>query len=258
MSFDRYLQQYLSRQQLNRQLKNGQLSRDLSRRQFLKFAGLTGAGLTLSSCGTALYADKVRPIFEPLNQSIEELILKPQTPVPEFPISAIEPEALLINSFNDIPIIDPNSFKLIIDGAVNNPLQISMKEIQALPLTSMVIRHVCVEGWAAIVQWGGVRLADLAKLAQPKAGAKYVYFESADGYYESWDIASSLHPQTLLAYQKNGNNLPVENGAPLRLAAPIKLGYKQSKWVTRVTFTNELLEKRGYWVDDGYEWFAGL
>lgn len=253
MSFDRYLQQYLSRQQLNRQLKNGHLSR----RRFLQFAGLTGAGLALSSCGTSLYADKVRPIFEPLNQSIEELLLK-QTPVPEFPISAIEPEALLINSVNGVPVIEPNSFKLVIDGAVNNPLQLSMQEIQALPLTSMVIRHVCVEGWAAIVQWGGVRLADLAKLVQPKTGAKYVYFESADGYYESWDIASSLHPQTLLAYQKNGAELPVENGAPLRLAAPIKLGYKQSKWVTRVTFTNELLAKRGYWVDDGYEWFAGL
>ena len=64
----------------------------------------------------------------------------------------------------------------------------------------MVIRHVCVEGWAAIVQWGGVRLYDLAKLVQPKAGTRYVYFESANNYYESWDIASALHPQTLLAY----------------------------------------------------------
>ena len=76
---------------------------------------------------------------------------------------------------------------------------------------------------------------------------------------ESWDIASALHPQTLLAYQKNGQDIPIENGAPLRLASPIKLGYKQSKWVIRVTFTNELVQqRRGYWVDEGYEWFAGL
>ena len=138
-------------------------------------------------------------------------------------------------------------------------MQLSMKDIQSLPLVSMVIRHVCVEGWAAIVQWGGVRLYDLAKLVQPKAGARYVYFESADNYYESWDIASALHPQTLLAYQKNGQPIPVENGAPLRLASPIKLGYKLSKWVIRVHFTNELVQKRlGYWEDEGYEWFAGL
>jgi DMSO/TMAO reductase YedYZ molybdopterin-dependent catalytic subunit len=133
-----------------------------------------------------------------------------------------------------------------------------MADIHALPLTSMIIRHVCVEGWAAIVQWGGIRLREIIALSQPKSSVKYAYFKSADGYYESWDIASALHPQTLLAYQKNGAALPVENGAPLRLASPIKLGYKQSKWVTRVTLTSELSTVKGYWEDLGYEWFAGL
>jgi DMSO/TMAO reductase YedYZ molybdopterin-dependent catalytic subunit len=108
------------------------------------------------------------------------------------------------------------------------------------------------------VQWGGIRLREIIALSQPKSSVKYAYFKSADGYYESWDIASALHPQTLLAYQKNGAALPVENGAPLRLASPIKLGYKQSKWVTRVTLTSELSTVKGYWEDLGYEWFAGL
>ncbi len=234
------------------------LYRRFSRRQLLQFTGLSGIGFALGSCGTSLYADKVRPIFEPLNQSIEELIFKAQTPTPEYPISAIEPNALLINTFDSTPVLNPNTFKLIIDGAVNNPMQLSMSDIQSLPLISMVIRHICVEGWSAIVQWGGVRLYDIAKLVQPKTGARYVYFESADNYYESWDIASALHPQTLLAYQKNGQGISIDNGAPLRLASPIKLGYKQSKWITRVTFTNELLPRKGYWVDEGYEWFAGL
>ena len=93
---------------------------------------------------------------------------------------------------------------------------------------------------------------------KPKSTVKYAYFQSADGYYSSWDIASTLHPQTLLAYEKNGEPLPVDNGAPLRLASPIKLGYKQSKWVTRVTFTSNLSRFQGYWEDQGYEWFAGL
>jgi DMSO/TMAO reductase YedYZ molybdopterin-dependent catalytic subunit len=133
-----------------------------------------------------------------------------------------------------------------------------MAELQKMPLTSMVIRHVCVEGWAAIVQWSGVRLRDLLHLAQPKVNACYVYFESADGYYESWDLASAVHPQTLMAYQKNGQPLSVDNGAPLRLASPVKLGYKQSKWVTRITLVNHLLASKGYWEDQGYEWYAGL
>jgi DMSO/TMAO reductase YedYZ molybdopterin-dependent catalytic subunit len=108
------------------------------------------------------------------------------------------------------------------------------------------------------VQWGGVRLRDLAQLVQPKPSARYVYFQSADDYYESWDLASALHPQTLMAYQMNGQSLPAGNGAPLRLASPVKLGYKQSKWVTKISFVSQLNAKKGYWEDKGYEWFAGL
>jgi len=232
--------------------------RSLSRRQFLQISGLSSMGLLLSGCGTSLLESEVGTIFEPLNESVQSLLLNPQKPVPEFPLSAIEPKALLINTFNLTPEINWDEFRLTIDGAVNNPLSLSMTEIQKMPLTSMVIRHVCVEGWAAIVQWGGVQLRSLLALAQPKVDARYVYFESADGYSESWDIASALHPQTLMAYQKNGEQLPVENGAPLRLAAPIKLGYKQSKWVTKITLRNQLLDTRGYWEDQGYEWFGGL
>lgn len=230
----------------------------LTRRRLLQISGMSSMGLLLSSCGTSLLSESVGSLTEPLNLKVGELLLKPQTPVPEFALSAIEPNALLINSYEGTPQIDLAKFRLIIDGEVNQPLALSMADIEKLPLTSMVIRHVCVEGWAAIVQWGGVRLRDLLNLAQPKSQVRYAYFQSADNYYESWDIASVLHPQTLLAYQKNGQPLPAENGAPLRLAAPIKLGYKQSKWVTRVTLTSNLNSKKGYWIDQGYEWFGGI
>ncbi|WP_295614736.1 molybdopterin-dependent oxidoreductase [Chamaesiphon sp. GL140_3_metabinner_50] len=230
----------------------------LSRRQLFQLSGFAGMGLLLDSCGLNEYSTAVGNAIDPLNQRVEELLLKPQALAREYPISSIDPNALIINSFTDVPQIDPTTFKLIIDGAVNQPLQLSMNDIYKLPLQTMVIQHVCVEGWAAIVQWGGARLKDLIALAQPKNTARYVYFESGDGYYNSWDLPSAIHPQTLLAYQKNGQPLPVDNGAPLRLAAPIKLGYKQSKWVTRVTLMNQLPIKRGYWEDQGYEWFGGL
>ena len=232
--------------------------RFLQRRQFIQLSGLSSLGLLLNGCGSSLFEEIAGKTFEPLNQSLETLLLNPQKPVPEFPASAIEPNALLINTFDFTPQIDPTAFRLIIDGEVNNPLSLSLKDIQQMPLTSMTIRHICVEGWAAVVQWGGVRLRDLVSLAQPKANAGYVYFKSADGYYESWDIASALHPQTLMAYQKNNQPLSIDNGAPLRLASPIKLGYKQSKWVTRITLLSHLLPSKGYWEDRGYEWFAGL
>jgi hypothetical protein len=231
---------------------------ELNRRKFLQLSGLSSMSLLLGGCGTPLFADFVGTVSEPLNQKFEELIFQPQKPVPEFLPHQIEPNNLIVNSFQSTPIIDLEKYRLIVDGEVNNPLSLSLADIQALPLTSMIIRHVCVEGWAAIVQWGGIRLREIIALSQPKSQVKYAYFKSADGYDESWDIASVLHPQTLLAYQKNGAVLPVENGAPLRLASPIKLGYKQSKWVTRVTLTNELSISKGYWEDRGYEWFAGL
>jgi DMSO/TMAO reductase YedYZ molybdopterin-dependent catalytic subunit len=229
-----------------------------TRRKFLEISGVSGMGFLLGGCGTPVFEDVVGKLSEPLNQKVEELVFKPQKPVAEFSFSEIKPEELIVNSFRSTPIIDTAQYRLIVDGEVNNPLSLSMAEIQALPLTSMIIRHVCVEGWAAIVQWGGVRLQEVVALAQPKANAQYAYFKSADGYYESWDIASALHPQTLLAYQKNGDPLPIENGAPLRLASPIKLGYKQSKWVTRITLVSYLSLFKGYWEDQGYEWFAGL
>ncbi len=175
--------------------------RSLRRRQFLQ-SGLSSMSLLLGGCGSPLFADVAGKISEPLNERVEALLFNPQI-VPEFPLSAIEPEALLINTFKFTPQIDSAKFRLIVDGEVSNPISLSMAEIQQMPLTSMVIRHVCVEGWAAIVQWGGVRLRDIMYLAQPKSTARYVYFKSADGYYESWDLASALHPQTLMAYQNN-------------------------------------------------------
>lgn len=233
------------------------MSKPISSRQLLQWSGLSSASLLLNGCRLNLGSSEVGQAFEPLNQATQALLLT-QKPVPEFPVSEIEPDKLLINTFDQTPQLDPAKYRLQIEGEVNHPMQLSLTDFQALPLTSMVIQHVCVEGWAAIVQWGGVRLHELLRLAQPKSNARYVYFKSADGYYESWDLASATHPQTLMAYQKNGQPLSADNGAPLRLASPIKLGYKQSKWVTQIVLTNQLMPTKGYWEDQGYEWFGGL
>lgn len=229
----------------------------ISRRQLIQWSAWSGTGLLLNSCESTLFAESVGRSVEPLNEKVGSLLLS-QKPVPEFPTSAIEPQKLLVNPSKDPPAIDRNQYRLTIDGKVGQPLTLTMEQIQQLTLTSMVIRHVCVEGWAAIVQWGGVRLRDLAKLVQPKPSARYVYFQSADNYYESWDLASALHPQTIMAYKMNGQPLSSGHGAPLRLASPVKLGYKQSKWVTKISFVSQLSAEKGYWEDQGYEWYGGV
>ncbi|HIK16238.1 MAG TPA: molybdopterin-dependent oxidoreductase [Leptolyngbyaceae cyanobacterium M33_DOE_097] len=237
----------------------------LPRRSFLQIAGYTAFGWIAGATGLTLLESPLNKLFEPVNQKVEELIFRPQKLIPEFPKSAIEPDQLIVNSFRGNPVIDLANFRLEVTGEVEKPLSLSLDAVRQLPYKSMVIRHVCVEGWAAIVEWGGVRLSDILQMAQPKSGARYVYFDSADGYFSSWDLASATHPQTLLAYEKNGAPIPLENGAPLRLASPLKLGYKQSKWVTRILVTNDFLRApqnqqlmRGYWEDFGYEWYAGL
>jgi DMSO/TMAO reductase YedYZ molybdopterin-dependent catalytic subunit len=231
---------------------------NLNRRQAIQLLGISGISYLLGSCSKDL-TTQVGNLSEPLNQSFGELLVKPQLLIPEFSASAIDPKALLINTYDTTPKIDPIDYKLIVDGDVKFPTELNLFNLKKLPFTSMIMQHVCVEGWAAIVQWGGIRLRDLAQMVQPKDSVRYVLFESADKYTESWDLASSLHPQTLLAYQKNGQPLPVENGAPLRLAAPIKLGYKQSKWVTKISFVSQIPQGgKGYWEEQGYEWFGGI
>jgi DMSO/TMAO reductase YedYZ molybdopterin-dependent catalytic subunit len=231
----------------------------LTRRQAIQLLGMSSLGYLLNGCSSELTA-KIGDLTEPLNQSFSELLVKPQLLIPEFSKSAIDPKALLLNSYEGTPEIDTDEdFTLMVDGEVKFPMELSLAALKNIPFTSVIMQHVCVEGWAAVVQWGGLRLRDLAKMVQPKDSAKYVLFQSADKYTESWDLASAIHPQTLLAYQMNGAPIPDDNGAPIRLAAPIKLGYKQSKWVTKVTFTSQIPKGgKGYWEEQGYEWFGGI
>jgi DMSO/TMAO reductase YedYZ molybdopterin-dependent catalytic subunit len=234
------------------------LPNHLTRRQAIQLLGMSSIGYLLNSCSSEL-TTKIGDLSEPLNQSFGELLVKPQLLIPEFPKSAIDPKALLLNSYDGTPKIDRDNYRLIIDGEVKFPMELNLKALNQLPQTSIIMQHVCVEGWAAIVQWGGFRLRDLAQMAQPKDGARYVLFQSADKYTESWDLASALHPQTILANRMNGEILPDDNGAPLRLATPIKLGYKLSKWVTKISFVSQIPQGgKGYWEEQGYEWFGGI
>jgi DMSO/TMAO reductase YedYZ molybdopterin-dependent catalytic subunit len=114
-----------------------------------------------------------------------------------------------------------------------------------------------VEGWSAVATWTGLPFRVLADMVGVRADARYVRFDSFDsGYYNGWDLESALHPQTILAYEFNDETLGPDHGAPLRLYAPHKLGYKLTKYLTRITFTDE--RPGGYWEDQGYPWYGGV
>ena len=152
---------------------------------------------------------------------------------------------------------DPAAWRLEVGGLVRNPLTLSLDEIRGQERLTYTVKHHCVEGWSAIATWTGLPLRALAEQAGVSAGTRFVRFDSFDGgYFNGWDIESALHPETLLAYGFNDGNLGPDHGAPLRLYAPHKLGYKLTKYLTRITFTNE--RPGGYWEDQGYPWFGGV
>jgi DMSO/TMAO reductase YedYZ molybdopterin-dependent catalytic subunit len=163
-----------------------------------------------------------------------------------------------INDYDvDDPEIDFDRWTLTVTGAVQRPGDYTLAQIQALPKVRQNTRHVCVEGWDVIGRFGGVRLSDFLKTIGADPSARFITVECADDYYESLDIATALHPQTLLCYEMYDTPLTREHGAPLRLNIPTKVGYKQAKYLTDLKVTN-VLEKVGYWEDQGYAEFYGL
>jgi DMSO/TMAO reductase YedYZ molybdopterin-dependent catalytic subunit len=160
---------------------------------------------------------------------------------------------------DSVPVWDTSvrgAWSLEIAGLVRTPTRLGLESLMRLPSTTQRVNHYCVEGWTAVTEWTGVRLAEIARRVDVLPEARYVDFESFDsGYHESWDLKSALHPQTLVAYGYDGAPLEPHRGAPARLHSPIKLGYKSVKYLTRIVFLPE--RTGGYWSDRGYEWFAG-
>lgn len=170
------------------------------------------------------------------------------TPLDKFPINDYDV---------DDPEVDFDRWTLTVSGAVQKPGDYKLDAIQALPKFRQNTRHVCVEGWDVIGRFGGARLSDFLKSIGADLTARYVYVECADDYYESLDMATALHPQTLLCYEMYDQLLTREHGAPLRLNVPTKIGYKQAKYLTDLKVTN-VLPRSGYWEDQGYSEFYGL
>lgn len=163
------------------------------------------------------------------------------------------------NYYADLePNIDFDGWRLDVTGAVARPGQYSLDQIRALPKVVQNTRHVCVEGWDVIGRFGGARLSDFLSLVGADSSARFVSVSCADAYYESLEMASARHPQTLLCYEMYDRPLNRGHGAPLRLQMPTKLGYKQAKYLMTLTVTSVLGPQRSYWGDQGYSWHAGL
>ena len=133
-------------------------------------------------------------------------------------------------------------YKLKVGGLVDNPVELSLAEIEALGEDEHITMHHCIQGWSGIAQWNGVSMKKLIDLVKPKAPARTVAFFSfgedkfGEQYYDTQRLENVLNPECMLAYKMNGKALPSEHGAPLRLRVENQLGYKMVKWIERIEF----------------------
>jgi DMSO/TMAO reductase YedYZ molybdopterin-dependent catalytic subunit len=186
-------------------------------------------------------------------------LFRPSHLAPTFDNSELTPFAKFpINGYDvDDPGVIFENWTLTVSGAVKRPGDYKLAQVQALPRFRQNTRHICVEGWDVIGRFGGARLSDFLQMVGADPTARFIEVNCADDYYESLDMPTALHPQTLLCYEMYEQPLTRAHGAPLRLQIPTKIGYKQAKYLTDLKVSH-VIDRVGYWEDQGYSWFYGL
>jgi len=235
-------------------MKNQEFEK-IKRRELLKLAPV----LALGAFAVPKFQESLLKKGLSFSDWASSKLFRPNHLAPEFAESDLTAfDKFPINGYDvDDPGVDFDKWSLTVTGAVKRPGDYKLDQIRALPAHRQNTRHVCVEGWDVIGRFGGARLSDFLSMIGADTNAKFIYVECADDYYETLDMETALHPQTLLCYEMYDRPLTREHGAPLRLSIPTKIGYKQAKYLTDLKVTN-VVQRVGYWEDQGYSYFYGL
>jgi DMSO/TMAO reductase YedYZ molybdopterin-dependent catalytic subunit len=249
----------------------------ISRRRFLA----TGLAATAGVAGLAA-ADRLAHRYglippdhggiygagETLNYAAQRL-LTPRAPAREFSRSMISKTpfanevAPQSDAFKRLEAGGFADWKLSVDGMVARPTEFSLSDLKRFPVHSQVTEVACEEGWSYIAEWVGTPLAEVLREVGVLPQARYIaYFSIYPDWWDSVDMGEALHPQTLLTLGMNDGDLPVGFGGPLRLRVPRQLGYKNVKYITRLTATDSM-KKFGKGLgssapEGGYAWYAGI
>jgi DMSO/TMAO reductase YedYZ molybdopterin-dependent catalytic subunit len=251
--------------------------KDISRRKLMT-AGLAAAA---GACGLGVavrLADRyglippdhggIYGVGETLTYAAQTLLMSGQSLAREFnrseiskvvPVNGEVPESETYRRLSAGAFAD---WRLTVDGLVNRPFAFSLAELQSLPSRAQITHQACEEGWSFIAEWTGTPLSHILNLVGVRPDAKYVVFFPFDESWDSVDMSDAWHPQTLLAYGMNGQELPASHGAPVRLRVARQLGYKSVKYLSRITVTNTL-KNIGNGLGSispeiGYSWYAGI
>ncbi|MGV8868504.1 MAG: molybdopterin-dependent oxidoreductase [Janthinobacterium svalbardensis] len=236
-----------------RQIK--QPSRRLFLQRSLSLGGLsllTGCNVSdPSSIETALTA------VSRFNDTVQGWLFDPTKLAPTYPDSMIT-RPFPFNAYygeDEVEEVDGDAWRLELSGLIADKKPWSLPQLRALPQETQITRYICVEGWSAIGRWGGVPFSHFLKRVGADTTAKYIGFQCADDYFTSIDMATALHPQTIMALTYDGEELPPKYGYPMKLRMPTKLGYKNPKHIQAIFVTNTY--PGGYWENQGYNWFGG-
>ena len=241
----------------------GALLASVERRLFLRRGLSLGALSLLSGCkldDKITFDEDVQKMLTAMsrwNDGAQSWLFDPKRLAPEFPASMIT-HPFPFNAYygeDEVRMVESTDYKLEVSGMVREKKPWRLPELYALPQVSQITRHICVEGWSAIGKWSGARFSDFLQRIGADLTARYVGFKCADDYYTSIDMATALHPQTLLAFKYADQVLPPKYGFPMKLRIPTKLGFKNPKHIVAMFVTNEY--PGGYWEDKGYNWFSG-
>jgi DMSO/TMAO reductase YedYZ molybdopterin-dependent catalytic subunit len=233
---------------------------DPMRRSFLRGAASLGALAFLTGCDLVDEdsAENVLSHVSRFNDRVQAALFSETKLAPTYTEADIT-RPFPFNAYYDedqAPTVDGATWKLEISGLVDNKKPWTLEELHKLPEVSQITRHCCVEGWSAIGSWQGAVLGDFLKRIGADTRAKYVWFKCAEGYTNTIDMPSALHPQTQMSFKYDHKLLPRAYGFPMKIRIPTKLGYKNPKYVVAMEVTNT--DKGGYWENQGYNWFGGL
>jgi DMSO/TMAO reductase YedYZ molybdopterin-dependent catalytic subunit len=236
------------------------LVRDVERRLMLR-GGLSLGLLTMLTGCDPESEPQVRSALlavSSFNDKVQGLLFDPNKLAPTFAASQVlkPPRFNAYYGIGDVQPVNGAAWKLELGGLIADKRPWSTQQIATLPEREIIIRHVCVEGWDYIGQWSGVPLKAFLQRIGADLTAKYVAFRCADNYFGSIDMATALHPQTLLATKYAGEALGDPFGYPLRLRTSTKLGFKNPKWITVLEVTNKY--PGGYFENQGFNWFSGM
>jgi DMSO/TMAO reductase YedYZ molybdopterin-dependent catalytic subunit len=194
-------------------------------------------------------------------------MLAGDSPAREFSRDQISPRPLqnevapLGKEFERLQAGKFQEWRVAVDGMVARPAAYSIDELKSYPSHQQITELACEEGWSYIAEWNGVPLSHILSLVGTHPEARYVVYQSIqDNWWDSIDMADALHPQTLVTYGMNSDDLPVASGGPVRLRVPRQLGYKSVKFLNRITVVDDIRKFRNGLgaPNSGYSWFAGI